>query len=155
MGEGHHLTMSDESNDLNSNLNPDPPLNTREALQALLGLIALYEKRTFVLATQVAALQTFLRIDLPIFLGTLYTRSRAREGEINIDADLTDEATAIAMDKHYDETRKSILRLRSRIESDLETYAVEAMSHEGTAEIRERIDLLERLLLDSEDGGKA
>ena len=142
--------MSNDSSGRSSKPNPDPSPSAREALRALLGLIALHEKRTFAVATQVAALQTFLRIDLPIFLGNLYTRSRAREGGINLYAEPTNEATAVAMEQHYDEARKSILRLRSRIESDLDTYAVEAMSHDEAESARQAIDLLERILLDNE-----
>jgi len=142
--------MSDESNNPSPNPIPDPSPNTRAALRELLGLIARHEKRIFALATQVAALQTFLRMNLPGFLGTLYTRSKAREDGINLYAEPTDEATAVAIEKHYDDIRKSILRLRSRIESDLETYAVEAMSHDEAESARQIIDVLERILLDNE-----
>jgi hypothetical protein len=137
--------MSDESNNPSPNPIPDPSPNTRAALRELLGLIARHEKRIFALATQVAALQTFLRMNLPGFLGTLYANNRARGKGIDLSVEPTDEVTAAAIEQHYDEVRKHILRLRSKIESDLDTYAVEAMSHDEAESLRQTIDLLERI----------
>lgn len=78
-------------------------------------------------------------------LGTLYANNRAREKGIDLSVGPTDEVTAAAIEQHYDEVRKHILRLRSKIESDLDTYAVEAVSHDEAESVRQTIDLLERI----------
>ena len=129
-------------------LNPSP--NTRDVLRALIGLIALHEKRTFALATQVAALQTFLRIDLPILLGSVFTKSISGQAIEQRYDEPTDEAAEVAIEQHYEEARKRILRLRSRIESELDSHIVTAMSHDESESARQTIDLLERFLLDSD-----
>jgi hypothetical protein len=108
-----------------------------ELLRAVTDFVKEFEQRTFGLATQLTAVHVFLRNDLPILLGDVLAASWG-EG-------MTEEQSADLYER--------IDQIRTAIASKLDTYAVEAMSVDETAWIRERIDVLERLMLNSEGEG--
>ena len=112
-----------------------------ELLRAVTDFVKEFEQRTFGLATQLAAVHVFSRNDLPILLGDVLAE---RMGEEMANT----EAGANMLHEFIRRTQTDIAR-------KLDAHAVDAMSHEETAQIRERIDLFERLLLNSEGEGQA
>src|SRR5215475_10650852 len=109
----------------------------RELLRAITDFVKEFEQRTFQLNAQLVAMQAFLRDDLAILLGDALAESMGEEKA----------STEAGANMIHD----FVQRIQTEIEGKFEAYAVEAMSHERTAHTRERIDLLERLLLNSED----